>query len=167
MYKIPVPNVRFGSGVPVVEDTDKENDTYIRTDDGLHTGVFQEMYKFDNNYNVWILCTLPSTTTTNTYITGAGYTIVNINSTPYNVTYTSDKYIFIIDASSGIITLNLPTAVSNTAEFVFKKIDSTLNSVIIEGLGAETIDTELNKTILFQNTSFSICSDNANWQRLT
>jgi hypothetical protein len=59
VYKIPVPNVRFGSGVPVAMSTDKENDTYIRTDDGLFTGQFQELYKFDKNYDAWILCTLP------------------------------------------------------------------------------------------------------------
>ena len=58
VYKIPVPNVRFGSGVPVALSTDKENDTYIRTDDGLYTGTFLEEYVFDKNYNTWILCTL-------------------------------------------------------------------------------------------------------------
>lgn len=58
VYKIPVPNVRFGSGVPVAMSTDKENDTYIRTDDGLYTGTFLEEYVYDNNYNAWILCTL-------------------------------------------------------------------------------------------------------------
>ena len=55
VYKIPVPNVRFGSGVPVAMSTDKENDTYIRTDDGLYTGTFLEEYVYDNT---WILCTL-------------------------------------------------------------------------------------------------------------
>ena len=58
-------------------------------------------------------------------------------------------------------------AVGNTAEFIFKKIDSSSNSVIIDALTTETVDTELTKTILFQNTSFSIISDNINWQRLT
>lgn len=58
VYKIPVPNVRFGSGVPIALPTDKENDTYIRTDDGLYTGTFLEEYVFDKNYNTWILCTL-------------------------------------------------------------------------------------------------------------
>ena len=58
VYKIPVPNVRFGSGVPVAMSTDKENDTYIRTDDGLYTGTFLEEYVFDKNYGAWILCTL-------------------------------------------------------------------------------------------------------------
>lgn len=58
VYKIPVPNVRFGSGVPMALPTDKENDTYIRTDDGLYTGTFLEEYVFDKNYNAWILCTL-------------------------------------------------------------------------------------------------------------
>lgn len=60
VYKIPVPNVRFGSGVPVAMSTDKENDTYIRTDDGLYTGTFLEEYVFDKNYGAWILCTLSS-----------------------------------------------------------------------------------------------------------
>ena len=58
VYKIPVPNVRFGSGVPVAMSTDKENDTYIRTDDGLYTGTFLEEYVYDKNYGAWILCTL-------------------------------------------------------------------------------------------------------------
>ena len=98
---------------------------------------------------------------------GGGITIISVSSTPYNLAPTSNRYLLLIDASAGAVVINLPTAVGNTAEFIFKKIDSTLNTVTIEGLAAETIDTELNKTILFQNTSFSIISDNANWQRLT
>lgn len=50
----------IGSGVPVVMSTDKENDTYIRTDDGLYTGTFLEEYVLDKNYGAWILCTLSS-----------------------------------------------------------------------------------------------------------
>lgn len=98
---------------------------------------------------------------------GGAITIISVSTTPYNLVPTSGRYLLLIDATSGVITVNLPTAVGNTAEIMFKKIDSTLNSVIIDGLTTETIDTELTKTILFQNTSFSIISDNANWQRLT
>ena len=98
---------------------------------------------------------------------GGGITIISVSSTPYNLAPTSNRYLLLIDASAGAVVINLPTAVGNTAEFIFKKIDSTLNTVTIEGLASETIDTELNKTILFQNTSFSITSDNTNWQRLT
>jgi hypothetical protein len=98
---------------------------------------------------------------------GGAITIISVNTTPYNLAPTSGRYLLLIDATSGVITVNLPTAVGNTAEFMFKKIDSTLNSVIIDGSTTETIDTELTKTILFQNTSFSIISDNTNWQRPT
>lgn len=46
-----------------------------------------------------------------------------------------------VDATSGSLTMTLPTAASSTGKvFYIKKIDSSANSVIIDGAGAETID---------------------------
>jgi hypothetical protein len=40
-------NLRYGITAPAVLPADKINDTYIRTDTGLNTGIVQSMYKFD------------------------------------------------------------------------------------------------------------------------
>jgi hypothetical protein len=46
-------NVRYGNTTPVALGTDKKNDTYIRTDTGLSTGVVQSEYVFDGT--IWKL----------------------------------------------------------------------------------------------------------------
>lgn len=47
-------NVRFGIGLPSVLFTDKENDTYIQTDNGLATGQVLDTFVFDKDSNTWI-----------------------------------------------------------------------------------------------------------------
>jgi hypothetical protein len=96
-------------------------------------------------------------------ISGSSYTVINISTTPYSVIPTSGLYVYLVDATVGNITINLPTAVGNTAEYEFKKIDATSGTVIVTPNGAELIDGEVNQTILYQNTSFTIISNNSNF----
>ena len=92
----------------------------------------------------------------------AGLTVVD---SIYTIALTSGYTIFLIDCSGGDVFINLPTAVGNTSEFEFKKIDSSSNKVRITPDGVETIDGYSYIEILFQNTNFSIISNNSNWYR--
>jgi len=93
----------------------------------------------------------------------AGFTVVPVSSTPYNVTATTGHSIYLVDATGGAITINLPTAVSNTARIDIKKIDSSVNAVTIDGDGGETIDGELTAVASLQYENITHISDNTNW----
>lgn len=100
---------------------------------------------------------------------GAGATvIVPVTSTPHNAAQTSGDIIFLINCTTagGPVTINLPTAVGNAAEFTFKKIDAGADIFTVDPFGGETIDGETTAIVRFQNTAFSIKSDNVNWQRV-
>lgn len=92
------------------------------------------------------------------------YTIVNHSTATYNATATSDVTIVLCDCTSTNITVNLPTAVSNTATYYIKKTDSSANTVTIDGATTETIDGGTTAVIRAQYAAVEIISDNANWQ---
>jgi hypothetical protein len=94
---------------------------------------------------------------------GSGAYTVYSPTTTTSVTETSGEVIVLVDATSGNLTVNLPTAVANTAKITVKKIDSSANTVIIDGNTTQTIDGSLTKTIEFQYTSVSLISNGSNW----
>lgn len=69
------------------------------------------------------------------------------------------------DATSGSITIILPTASGIKREYTIKKIDSTANTVVIDASGSQTIDNSLTKTLSSQYSSATIYadSDNLKW----
>lgn len=75
-----------------------------------------------------------------TNISAAAFYVKNkaVADTPYTV-LSEDGYIR-CDASGGAITLNLPAALGNGRLLTVKKIDSSANSVTLDGNGSETID---------------------------
>ena len=93
---------------------------------------------------------------------GFAYTVVNVNTTPYNIVPITGVYVYLVDATGGNITMNFPTAVGNTALYTIKKVDGSANTVILDPSGAQTLDGLATQTIRFQNTSVDIYSDNAN-----
>lgn len=93
---------------------------------------------------------------------GFGYTVINVNTTPYTVVPMTGVYVYLVDATGGNIIIDFPTAVGNTALYTIKKVDSSANTVTLDPSGAETIDGYATQTIRFQNTSVDIYSDNAN-----
>ena len=105
---------------------------------------------------------LPSGDTVNG--AGGGYTIVNQSSTPYNATQTSGHVIILCDCTSNAITVNLPTAVGNTAKFDIKKTDSSANAVTIDGDSTESIDGSATASLAVANVSVTLVSDNSNWK---
>jgi hypothetical protein len=75
---------------------------------------------------------------------------------------------YLVDASSGSVTINLPTAVGITGKrYKFVKTDTTIasgaNQVVIEGSGSETVGGSLNKSWNIPTGMVEIESDGANW----
>jgi hypothetical protein len=93
---------------------------------------------------------------------GGGYTVTT-QTTTYSVTATSGTIIVKGDVSGGTFTINLPTAVGNTATIIIKKTAGTA-ALVIDGAGTETIDGGLTATLNKVNESVTLISDNANWQ---
>ncbi len=86
----------------------------------------------------------------------------------YNVVTKTSNYTasngdcILADASSGAITITLPSP-SNNAIVNVKKIDSSTNAVTVEPNGSETIDGSSSKTIDTQYESYTFISDGTNW----
>jgi len=81
-----------------------------------------------------------------------------------NYTATIYDNTILCDATTGAITIDLPTAVGNSGvKLNIKKIDSSVNIITIDANGSEKIDADLTKTIANQWTSITIISNGANW----
>ena len=89
--------------------------------------------------------------------------VVPVTAASYNATATSGTTIILCDTTSNSVTVNLPTAVNNTAIYEIKKT-ATANSMIIEGRNAETIDGDTTITVVVENESLTLVSDNTNWK---
>ena len=86
-----------------------------------------------------------------------------VSSTPYSAAFVTGYPVLLVNAASASVTVNLPTAVSNSASYTIKKTDSSTNTVIIDGSGSETIDGGTTATLTIQYESITIVSDNTNW----
>lgn len=97
--------------------------------------------------------------------TSGGYSVVTISSTTYNATQTSGSIVLLVDAATagGAVTINLPTAIGNTAQFIIKKIDTGSNIVTTDAFSTQTIDGGLTAIIRVGYTSITIVNNNANW----
>ena len=95
-------------------------------------------------------------------VSGGAYTVTN-QTTTYNATATSGTLIVKCDTSGGAFTVNLPTAVGNTATIIIKKTAGSA-AVTVDGNTTETIDGGLTATINKVYESITLISDNANWQ---
>lgn len=93
-------------------------------------------------------------------------TITLSGSTPQNVSTVTGELVLLLDATSGAITVNLPTAVGNTARITIKKVDSSSNTITVDPNSTETIDGQSTVTINFQNSAMTIVSDNTNWNKI-
>jgi hypothetical protein len=88
------------------------------------------------------------------------------NVTSKIATYTidiDDDYI-IASAGADIFTLTLPDAVSGIGkELTIKKIDASVNAVIVDGNSTQLIDGELTHELTTQYDSINVISDGENW----
>jgi hypothetical protein len=99
-------------------------------------------------------------------INGVDFGDVGINNTNSPYTLLATTGVLRADATSGAITINLPTAVgiAGRTYWIFRTdIASSTNLITVDGSGTETIDGNLTY-ILFPGEFIQIVSDGANWQ---
>jgi len=90
--------------------------------------------------------------------------IVSTKTTNDTLTNTDAYGLTLVDASSGAVTITLPSALTSSAlEFRVKKIDSSANNVIVDGDGSETIDGATTATITTQYESITLISNGTGW----
>lgn len=96
-----------------------------------------------------------------TYLNGPNFTSV---STKNANTTISTENIILGDASSAEITLTLPNASTITGRTLnIKKIDSTINAVVISGSNSQTIDGASNQKIIEQYISIQLIASGSSW----
>jgi hypothetical protein len=89
--------------------------------------------------------------------------IVPITAASYTATATSGTTIVLCNTTSNSITVNLPTAAGNTAIYEIKKT-AAANSMILDPASTETIDGNATITVVVENESLTLVSDNTNWK---
>jgi len=83
-------------------------------------------------------------------------------------TATDDDDVILCDATSGVFTIDLPTAVGRSGKsYVIKKIDSTANAITVDGDSGETIDGATTSSLSSQWDYLTIVSDGTNWMEIT
>lgn len=81
-----------------------------------------------------------------------------------SVTLNATHHTFYSDATAGATTITLPTAASSTRRiYVIKKSDVSVNTVTIDGNGAELIDQSPTRVILTQDSGCMIQSTGTKW----
>jgi len=81
-----------------------------------------------------------------------------------NYTLTSTDYTILVDATSGNLTMTLPSASSSTGRiYNIKKIDASANTVTLQANGAELIDGTNTKVISMQWSNINIQSNGTSW----
>lgn len=97
----------------------------------------------------------PISTVDNVGSSGLGIATVSTTTT-LDVTH----HTVLVDATSGAVTINLPSATSsNRRVYVVKKIDASVNAVTIDGNASENIDGTTTKTISIQYAGYVIQSN--------
>jgi hypothetical protein len=79
------------------------------------------------------------------------------------LTQTDGINVTLVNATSGAVTITLPTAVSNAASFIIKKTDSSTNKVTIDAYSTETIDGGTTYVLNDQYNYVEIVSNGTNW----
>jgi len=90
------------------------------------------------------------------------YSVISVTTT-HTETATSGTKIIKADTTGGAFTINLPTAVSNTATIIIKKTAGS-GALTVDGNGTQTIDGGLTAVLNEIGESITLISDNSNWQ---
>lgn len=81
---------------------------------------------------------------------------------PY--TATAADHTILANCAAGAIVVNLPTAAGITGRtYMIKKIDSSSNTLTIDGATTETIDAAATKVVAQQHRALLVQSDGTNW----
>lgn len=82
-------------------------------------------------------------------------------------TATASDTVILCNATGGNITVTLPAIATNKGKVYFiKKIDSSGNTVTIDGAGSETIDGDTTQVIMAQYTVLMIVGGSSEWHIL-
>ena len=99
-----------------------------------------------------------------TYLQGGGATRGAYRSVTATGNVVSGDYLLVCDATAGSITMALPSAALVPGRiYVFKRINSGANAVVVDPSGAETIDGAATHTLSAQWNSVTIMSDGTSW----
>jgi hypothetical protein len=80
---------------------------------------------------------------------------------------TGSDYILLVDCTAGNVTLTLPAASLGNRVLEFKKIDTTVNKVIITAAGSDTIEGDATLELLYVEEAVPIVSDGVSeWEIL-
>ena len=91
----------------------------------------------------------------------------NVATKTANYTALQSDDVILGDATSGAITITLPTAVGFSGKvFNIKKTDSSINSVTIATTSSQTIDGALTAPLISQYQSLTLVSNGTNWSVL-
>ena len=101
------------------------------------------------------------------YDGSAWVTVVPVPSTPAtktaNYSVSGSDGVLLGDATSGSITMSLPAAANFSGSITIKKIDSSVNSVIIDAAGAELIDGQAQQNLDTQYSALTLVSTGTAW----
>lgn len=86
----------------------------------------------------------------------------SVRNTTLSVNVSTEDYLITADATGGAVTVTLPP-VSSGRVIVVKKLDASVNNVIVDGNGAETIDGAANKALTTQYASIMVMSGATEW----
>ena len=143
----------INSSGQVIEGTNKLmiQNSYVDLS-GASTG---DLLKYDSSTNTWSPIAA-------TNVPPEIVSITNANS-PYTVTQIKGTVLILADTTAGAITINIPTAIANTAIYYIKKIDAVANTVTIDPNGAQTIDGAATAALSSANASINFVSNNSNF----
>ena len=91
---------------------------------------------------------------------GSAPTVVTKSAT-YTEATTTGEIVILADLVAGF-TITLPTAVSNTAKFTIKKMQSA-GAIVVNTTSSQTIDGGLTATLAAQYSAITLVSNNSNW----
>ncbi|MHA1289726.1 MAG: LVIVD repeat-containing protein, partial [Candidatus Thorarchaeota archaeon] len=113
----------------------------------------------DSSGNVGIGTTSPAST-----LQISGSLGLNYISKSSDYTATADDNVIAVDASSATTTISLPSAAGITGRlYTIKKIDDSVNDVVVDPDSAETIDGSATYSLSSQWKYVTIISDGSNW----
>ena len=73
-------------------------------------------------------------------------------------------YFIRVDATSAIVEITLPPALASLGKiFIIKKVDASINEVLVKTTGAELIDSFLTQTLPLQQDKITVISNGISW----
>ncbi len=76
----------------------------------------------------------------------------------------AEEHVILCDANGGAFTVTLPAAASSTGRhYAIKKIDSSINAVLVAGAGFDRIDREIGKALTLENEALTIVCAGSGW----